>query len=87
MTYLARAPKSIEVYEAYSKAKQLIRTWSGGQPNVPLHLRNAPTKMMKDLGYGAGYKYTPKCLDDPTQEYLPAELKKTKFFASREDNT
>jgi len=84
VAYLARAPKSIEVYEAYSNAKKLIRTWVGSQPTVPLHLRNAPTKMMKELGYGDGYKYTPKCSDDPTQEYLPSELNKTKFFESKE---
>ena len=79
-TYLARAPKSIEIYEAYNKAKQLVRTWTGGQPSVPLHLRNAPTRMMKKLGYGKGYKYTPKCQDDPSQDYLPTELKDSKFF-------
>jgi len=39
---------------------------------------------MKELGYGDGYKYTPKCSDDPTQEYLPSELNKTKFFESKE---
>ena len=55
-TYLARAAKSIEVYEAYGKAKQLVKTWTGPQPEVPIHLRNAPTKMMKNLGYGKGYK-------------------------------
>ena len=68
------------MYEAYSKAKQLVRTWTGGQPSVPLHLRNAPTRMMKQLGYGKGYKYTPKCQDDPHQQYLPSELTNTKFF-------
>lgn len=79
-TYLARAPKSIEVYEAYSNAKNTVRTWKGTQPSVPLYLRNAPTRTMKELGYGVGYKYTPKCQDDPLQAYLPKELEETNFF-------
>ena len=74
------------MYEAYNKAKQLVRTWTGGQPGVPLHLRNAPTRMMKQLGYGKGYKYTPKCIDDPTQQYLPTELSDTKFFDGNPNN-
>ncbi|XP_066920649.1 replication-associated recombination protein A-like [Clytia hemisphaerica] len=86
-TYLARAAKSIEVYEAYTKAKQLVKACNGPQPEVPIHLRNAPTKMMKNLGYGKGYKYTPKCLDDPEQEYLPLSLKDTKFFAEENGNS
>src|SRR5947199_4366840 len=53
--YLATAPKSNAVYEAYSRAAEDAHT-DVAQP-VPLHLRNAPTKMMKDLAYGKGYKY------------------------------
>lgn len=48
--YLARAPKSREVDSALAKAKKLIGDWRGSQPSVPLHLRNAPTKLMKELG-------------------------------------
>jgi putative ATPase len=53
-------------------------------PPVPLHLRNAPTTLMKDLGYGQGYIYNPDVIDQPQlaskQEYLPAQLKGRKFF-------
>ncbi|KAK3085285.1 hypothetical protein FSP39_001068 [Pinctada imbricata] len=48
--YMARAPKSVEVYNAYSKAKKCVRNHQGPLPSVPLHLRNAPTKLMKNLG-------------------------------------
>lgn len=68
------------MHEAYNKAKNVVKSWSGTQPNVPLHLRNAPTRLMKDLGYGVGYKYTPKCKEDSAQEYLPEQLKGVNFF-------
>jgi putative ATPase len=48
--YLARAPKSREADSALAKAKQVIKSCQGLQPSVPLHLRNAPTRLMKDLG-------------------------------------
>lgn len=48
--YLARAPKSREADAALAKTKQLIKNCKGPQPSVPMHLRNAPTKLMKDLG-------------------------------------
>ncbi|XP_069766007.1 ATPase WRNIP1 [Narcine bancroftii] len=57
VVYLARAPKSVEVYMAYGAVKESVRNHKGPLPSVPLHLRNAPTKLMKDLGYGKGYKY------------------------------
>ncbi len=75
--YLAKSPKSISAYVAYEKAKKEVET-SGNLP-VPLHLRNAPTKLMKDLGYAKGYKYTP-VEDDSNQEYLPDKLKGRKFI-------
>jgi putative ATPase len=53
--YLATAPKSNALYAGYGKVKQTIGR-SGSLP-VPLHIRNAPTKLMKGLGYGKGYKY------------------------------
>jgi putative ATPase len=53
--YLATAPKSNAVYEAYNRAAEDAHS-DVAQP-VPLHLRNAPTKLMKDLEYGKGYKY------------------------------
>ncbi|XP_078272015.1 ATPase WRNIP1 [Rhinoraja longicauda] len=57
VVYLARAPKSTEIYMAYGAVKESMRNHKGPLPSVPLHLRNAPTKLMKDLGYGKGYKY------------------------------
>lgn len=57
VVYLARAPKSTEIYMAYGAVKESVRNHKGPLPSVPLHLRNAPTKLMKDLGYGKGYKY------------------------------
>ncbi|XP_060705821.1 ATPase WRNIP1 [Hemiscyllium ocellatum] len=57
VTYLSRAPKSVEVYMAYDAVKESLRNHKGPLPSVPLHLRNAPTKLMKDLGYGKDYKY------------------------------
>ena len=70
--YLAKTKKSILAYEAYSKAKSDVEKF--GNLPVPLHIRNAPTKLMRDLGYGKDYKYTPK-EDDSGQEYLPDKLK------------
>jgi len=69
--YLAKSPKSIASYLAYDVAKREVET-SGSLP-VPLHLRNAPTKLMKELDYGKNYKYTP-LEDSSQQEYLPPEL-------------
>lgn len=55
ITYLAVAPKSNAVYRAYQAATEEAK--AGGSLEVPLHLRNAPTRLMKDIGYGAGYQY------------------------------
>jgi putative ATPase len=77
VTYLAKATKSIDVYQAFNEAMAEVRQ-SGNLP-VPLYLRNAPTKLMKNLGYGKNYKYTP-LEDDSDQEYLPEALKGHKFF-------
>jgi putative ATPase len=75
--YLAKSPKSVDAYLAYGKAEQ-DATELGNLP-VPLHIRNAPTKLMKDLNYGKGYKYTP--LEDSTgQEYLPEKLRGKKYL-------
>nr|XP_056710958.1 ATPase WRNIP1 [Euleptes europaea] len=78
--YFARAPKSIEVYSAYSNVKTCLRNHEGPLPPVPLHLRNAPTRLMKDIGYGKGYKYNPVYKEPVDQEYLPEELKGVNFF-------
>uniref|UniRef100_UPI00358E35DB ATPase WRNIP1 n=1 Tax=Myxine glutinosa TaxID=7769 RepID=UPI00358E35DB len=79
-TYLARAEKSVEVYQAYAAAKACVREHEGPLPPVPIHLRNAPTALMKNLGYGVGYKYNPNFEGPVEQQYMPAELKSVKFF-------
>ncbi len=71
--YLATAPKSNAIYAAYGKAKQDVAE-KGALP-VPLHIRNAPTRLMKELGYGRGYKYAHDYSGGIVeQDYLPAEL-------------
>ena len=77
--YLACAPKSNAVYAALGRVRREINA-SGAQP-VPLHLRNAPTKLMKGLGYGRGYRYAH---DEPgaqvLQEHLPEALRGKRFY-------
>lgn len=80
VVYLARAPKSVDVYKAYANVKASLRSHRGPLPSVPLHLRNAPTRLMKELGYAEGYKYNPAFSQPVEQEYLPAELKDVDFF-------
>ncbi|KAF9577852.1 Werner helicase interacting protein 1 [Lunasporangiospora selenospora] len=78
--YLAKAKKSVDVYHAYGLVKQTVAE-EFAYP-VPIHLRNAPTTLMKDLGYGDGYKYNPSFPEGTVvdQEYLPQGLKKRKFL-------
>ena len=77
--YLAKAPKSNASYIAVNKAKEIINK-TGNLP-VPLHLRNAPTKLMKDMGYGKNYKYAHDFKDAKViQQHLPDEIKDEKFF-------
>ena len=57
----------------YKKATGMVTSWRGAQPAVPLHIRNAPTSLMKRLGYAKDYKYTPK-EDSAGQSYLPEAL-------------
>ncbi|XP_013995656.2 ATPase WRNIP1 isoform X1 [Salmo salar] len=80
VVYLARAPKSVEIYKAYGNVKASLRNHKGPLPSVPLHLRNAPTKLMKDLGYAEGYKYNPAFSAPVEQDYLPEELRGMNFF-------
>ncbi|XP_069814201.1 ATPase WRNIP1 isoform X2 [Dendropsophus ebraccatus] len=77
--YLARAPKSVEAYSAYNKVKEHLKNYKGPLPSVPLHLRNAPTKLMKNLGYAKGYKYNPRYSGPVDQDYLPPEVKGITF--------
>ncbi|MFA5413036.1 MAG: replication-associated recombination protein A [Patescibacteria group bacterium] len=78
VAYLARAPKSNELYTAYGEVQRDIRE-TENEP-VPLHLRNAPTDLMKDLGYGKGYKYNPNFKEPVQQDYFPEKLKGRKYF-------
>ncbi len=77
VVYLAKAPKSVSSYFAYNKAKKDVEEF--GNLPVPMHIRNAPTKLMEKLGYGKGYKYTP-VEDSSGQEYLPEKIKNRKYL-------
>ena len=78
-TYLACSPKSNASYMAIGKAQSEVQ--KSGDLNVPMALRNAPTKLMKDEGYGTGYKYAH---DHPgnfaSMEFLPEEIESTVFY-------
>ena len=78
--YLAIAPKSNAVYEAYNAARALIRD-DKSRP-VPEHLRNAPTRLMKDLGYGREYRYAHDEADAYAagENYLPEGIARTQFY-------
>lgn len=82
--YLATSPKSNSAYLAIDKAMESAK--QTGDLSVPLHLRNAPTKLMKDLGYGDDYKYSHSFLGNfAEQEFLPDQLSGTKFFEPGEN--
>ncbi len=88
--YLATSPKSNASYLAIGKAQKLVKQ-TGDLP-VPIHLRNAPTKLMKELGYGEEYKYSHDYDNNfAEQEFLPDEIKNTAFYEpgnnSRENAT
>jgi putative ATPase len=77
--YLATAPKSNRAYEAWGAALAKARETPGAP--VPLHIRNAPTDLMKELGYGRGYRYDPAEEGGLSrQEYLPDELRGSVFY-------
>lgn len=77
--YLATSPKSNSAYLAVDEALACVRK-TGNQP-VPLHLRNAPTQLMKSLGYHDGYKYAHDFPDHfVEQQYLPDQLKDSRFW-------
>ena len=77
--YLANSPKSNASYEAIGMAQKLVR--ETGDLSVPLHLRNAPTKLMKDLDYGKDYKYAHSYAQNfVAQEFLPDEISNTKLY-------
>ena len=77
--YLATAPKSNSVYMAMGKVRKTIKD-TGALP-VPFHIRNAPTRLMKDLGYGEGYQYAHDFQDAfVAQDYLPEPLQNKRFY-------
>jgi len=77
--YLANSAKSNASYQAINEAQKIVR--ETGDLSVPLHLRNAPTKLMKDLNYGADYKYAHNYADNfIEQEFLPDEIKNKKLY-------
>jgi putative ATPase len=77
--YLATSPKSNASYMAIGEAQALVK--QTGDLSVPIHLRNAPTKLMKELGYGEEYQYSHNYANNfSEQEYLPDEIKNTAFY-------
>ena len=83
VAYLAAAPKSNAAYAGYSEAVHEVR--QGDNPPVPLHIRNAPTGLMKDLGYGRGYKYAHDYEDQSApMECLPEALAGRRFYEPKD---
>jgi len=82
VVYCAKSTKSNILYKAYEEAAIDARNTS--ELGVPLHLRNAPTKFMKDIGYSKGYKYNPDIEGDVEQDYMPESLKNKKYLTKGE---
>ncbi|HET8775192.1 MAG TPA: replication-associated recombination protein A [Thermoanaerobaculia bacterium] len=83
VTYLAASPKSNAAYTGYGEAVREVR--QGDNPGVPLHIRNAPTRLMKDLGYGRGYQYAHDYEDQTAaMECLPDALAGRRFYEPKE---
>ena len=80
VVYMAKCKKSNDLYVAYGKAARDVK--EHGNLPVPLHIRNAPTSLMKDLGYGKDYKYSPDHGYKEKQEYLPEKIKGRKYLKS-----
>ncbi len=84
-TYLACSPKSNAAYQAINKAMASVK--ETGNASVPLDLRNAPTQLMKSMGYGADYKYAHEFDKNfVIQEFLPEGLENTKFYSPGENS-
>ncbi|MEO8927059.1 MAG: replication-associated recombination protein A [Caulobacteraceae bacterium] len=80
--HMAAAPKSNAVYTAFGAARRLARETGSLMP--PAHIRNAPTRLMKDLGYGAGYQYDPNTEEGFSgQDYFPDGVDRSVFYAPR----
>lgn len=75
---LSRAPKSVEIYKGWKEMKTWMEEPGVEGAEIPLHLRNAPTKLMNDLGYSKGYKYNPDFKDgNVKQTYFPKAIGET----------
>ena len=84
--YLATSPKSNSAYQAINRAQELVKR-TGGLP-VPLHLRNAPSQLMKDLDYGKDYRYAHDFGGNfVDQEFLPQEVSGTRLFEPQANST
>jgi putative ATPase len=82
-TYLAAAPKSNAVYVGYGEAVHEVR--QGDNPPVPLHIRNAPTRLMQELGYGRGYQYAHDFEEQTAaMECLPQSLAGRRFYEPKD---
>lgn len=78
VVYMAKCKKSNKLYKAFNEVTKDIQQY--GNLPVPLHLRNAPTKLMKNIGYGKDYKYSPEHDYKEDQTYLPDKLKNKKYL-------
>ncbi|MFI3317331.1 MAG: replication-associated recombination protein A [Rikenellaceae bacterium] len=84
--YLATSPKSNSAYNAINKALAMVQRDTQNRP-VPLHLRNAPTKLMSEAGYGKGYRYAHDYEGSfAEQEFMPEALSGTRFYEPNEEN-
>lgn len=83
VVYLAKAPKSNALYSAYNEAAADVHKY--GNLPVPMHIRNAPTKLMKDVGYGKNYDYSHSATGEKKEgiEYLPDKLKGKKYSSPK----
>ena len=85
---LALAPKSTRAYRGLANANKVLKEPGVASLPIPIHLRNAPTKLMKEMGYGQDYKYNPSYVDGRVQqEYLPDQLKGNRFLEDRDLGT
>ncbi len=80
VVYCAKSKKSNALYRAYGKAVEDAKRTS--HLGAPIHLRNAPTKFMKDIGYGKDYKYNPEYQGEVDQEYFPKGLEGRDYFSN-----
>ena len=82
---LALSPKSTRAYRGLDNAMAALKEPGVAALPIPIHLRNAPTRLMRELGYGAEYKYNPNFVDGKVkQEYLPQELRESIFLEERD---